>query len=125
MKKQIILILPFLIMAFFLTACSTKVTKEDLNVLDEVAYNVVNATEDYEIPKEYEVLNISEDQFSVIHTSSNFFNEKTTAIYRSVNSTAKLIEIDKTYNGNVVILAGILLCMLVVVVTASKKTEEE
>ena len=125
MKKQIILILSFLIMAFFLTACSTKVKKEDLNVLDEVAYNVVNATEGYEIPEEYEVVNISEEQFSVIHTSNDFFNEKTTVVYRNVNNTAKLVEIDKTYNGNIVILVGALLCMLAVVFTASKKPEED
>jgi predicted small secreted protein len=122
-KKIIILFLSLILIAMFLTGCSTNVTGEEIKNLEDVASELKKADNGYQLPEGYEIKfsdSTSTERITLIVVPSSGDGDKIEATFDVTGETPVLIEIEQPISGmsalmvSTVIL-GILLVILLVV----------
>lgn len=118
MKKKIILFLSFLVIAVCLTGCSTKVTREKIEEMTEIAQNIKD-TPNYELPEGYTYNNVDNrknDGRIIINTGGEHNEHDTMSITFDISQEkVKYTEIKASYNDELFLITviGIIICVVI------------
>lgn len=122
MKKKIILFLSFLVIAMCLTGCSTKVTREKIEEMTEIAQNIKD-TPNYELPEGYTYNNVDNrknDGRIIISTGCEHNKEDTLCITFDISQEkVKYTEIKASYNSELVLTTIIFIIICIIIGIAS------
>lgn len=106
MKKKIILVLSFLMVAMYLTGCSVIVTPEKIDEITQIAQNVKdNPT--YQLPEGYELsyADSSKNDRIIINTCGSDVTHSLKLTFDTSNNTVELIQTEETYNLDIIVIA--------------------
>ena len=122
MKKKIILFLSFLVIAMCLTGCSTKVTREKIEEMTEIAQNIKD-TPNYELPEGYTYNNAGNrknDGRIIISTGYEHNTNDILCITFDISQEkVKYTEIEASYNSELIVTSNIFIIICAVISIAS------
>lgn len=130
MRKQIILILSFLMMAVCLTGCSTKITREKIDEITKIAEKIKENPTSYKLPDGYSV--DVEDckglgRIIIKAEASQFLEEDVKVTFDITKQKVELIDIEESYNYTILynsvgfFLVGFILAALIFIPTDARK----
>lgn len=129
MRKKITLVLTAILVAMFLTACSTNVTAEEYKELENIASEIKNAEGEYQLPKGYKVEYADAtktNQITIIKGEpSTGEGDNIRATFDITKNEPELISIKQDFDGEIFFMAFItfwitvILCIVISAIIAS------